>query len=88
MSPFQAYGSFPKYVPNPDEVDDWLGANYEGSSSFGIHEHLTFSLLWVFCLLCVVSFVTYRYCRTRYRLRRRKPRLQKLISAVAGPRNV
>jgi membrane-bound transcription factor site-1 protease len=71
---------------NFGEVDDWIGVH--DSAVFGAEDHMTWSLLWIFLLLCVVCFISYRYCKARYRLRRRKPRLQKLISAVAGPRNV
>lgn len=71
--------------PNPLDEDDWIGAH--DSSVFGGADD-PWSLLWIFLLLLVVCFFSYRYCRTRYRLRRRKPRLQKLLSAVAGPRNV
>ncbi len=82
-------------------VDDWLGGAYAGasypnyasgsgdgdSSLFDLQEGAVWA--WIFLLLCVVCYFSYRYCRTRYRLRRRtKPRLKKLISAVSGPRNV
>ncbi len=81
------------------EVDDWLGGAYAGAtyanyavggddtSLFGAEDGAAW--IWIFALLCVVCYFSYRYCRTRYRLRRRnKPRLQKLLSAVSGPRNV
>ncbi len=86
-----------------EEVDDWLGGAYAGaaygpnyaaggatedSSLFGAEDGLTW--FWLFAVLCVVCYFSYRYCRTRYRLlrRRNKPRLHKLLSAVSGPRNV
>lgn len=66
--------------------DDWTG--FQDSRVFGSDEDTTLWLLLIFSLLCIACYLSYRHCKTRYRLRRRKPRLKKLLAAVSGPRNV
>jgi len=58
---------------------DWLG-----SADSVAEQHLNWSMMWVFLTLCAMSYVIYRYCTTRYRLRRRPHRFNRLISAVSG----
>lgn len=58
---------------------DWLG-----SSDISDPPGLSWSLFYIFSGLCVGSYLTYRYCASKYnyRLRRRPNRLARLISAV------
>jgi len=58
---------------------DWLG-----SADSVTEQHLNWSMMWVILTLCAMSYVIYRYCTARYRLRRRPHRLNRLISAVSG----
>ena len=68
------------------EVEDWIGV--QDSAVFGADDHLTFSLIWLFLLLCIVCYFSYRYCKTRFRVRRRKPRIQRFLLALSTQRNV
>ena len=85
------FNEFP-LIPDDDKLNsvDWVGIQ-----DTPVDDH--WSLFWIFILLCCVCFISYRYCKTKYRLRRRKPRLQKLLNAAVssttsngtgGPRNV
>ena len=73
-------------ITNFGEVEDWMGV--QDTTVFGTDDMMTWSMAWLFLLLCLVCYVSYRYCKARYCLRRRKPKMRRLLSAVSGPRNV
>ncbi|XP_040564759.2 LOW QUALITY PROTEIN: membrane-bound transcription factor site-1 protease [Lepeophtheirus salmonis] len=70
------------FGPPKNKAIDMNSVDWVGAEDTQVDDH--WSIVWIFCLLCFICFVSYRYCRTKYRIRRRKPRIHKLINAAGG----
>eukprot|EP00092_Neocalanus_flemingeri_P107767 GFUD01138329.1.p1 GENE.GFUD01138329.1~~GFUD01138329.1.p1 ORF type:complete len:1040 (-),score=318.65 GFUD01138329.1:275-3394(-) len=71
--------------PGQDRIlSDGIEVDWLGSSDTSPSPGLSWSLVYIFSGLCLASYLTYRYCASKYsyRLRRRPNRLARLISAV------
>eukprot|EP00096_Caligus_rogercresseyi_P013423 TRINITY_DN6068_c0_g1_i1.p1 TRINITY_DN6068_c0_g1~~TRINITY_DN6068_c0_g1_i1.p1 ORF type:complete len:1037 (-),score=259.34 TRINITY_DN6068_c0_g1_i1:50-3160(-) len=57
---------------------DWVGADEDSQ----INDH--WPALWIFIMLALCVLGSYKYLRSKYRIRRRKPRIRKFIHAAVG----